>query len=239
MNAPPLLVDLLVAFNLGLLSQLHCIGMCGGVVGALTLALDPAAVASRSRHVFALAYNGGRISSYAMAGAALGTLGAAGIHWLPGPVGRNVLALIAGLALVAAGLSILSGRGPAAWLEQHAGSFWNVVRRPGHRLLPIRTRRHAWLFGMLWGWLPCALVYSTLVFASTAATPGRGAAIMTAFGLGTAPAMFVAGVAGARFRQRADLRGLRRLGGVVLIVAGVAYASMPLWMGAAAHHHAH
>ena len=72
MNAPPLLVDLLVAFNLGLVSQLHCIGMCGGVVGALTLALDPAAVASRSRHVFVLAYNGGRISSYAMAGAALG-----------------------------------------------------------------------------------------------------------------------------------------------------------------------
>ena len=237
MNAPPLLVDLLVAFNLGLVSQLHCIGMCGGVVGALTLALDPAALASRSRYGFALAYNGGRISSYAIAGLALGALGAAGIRWLPGPAGRALLAVIAGLALVAAGFSIVSGRGPAAWLEQHAGGLWNVVRRPGHRLLPIRTRRHAWLFGMLWGWLPCALVYSTLVFASASASSWRGAAIMAAFGLGTAPAMLVAGIAGAQFKQRADLRGLRRLGGVVLIVAGLAYASMPLWMGSAAHHH--
>jgi len=100
MTANPLIVDVLIAFNLGLLSQLHCLGMCGGVIGALAFALDPKAVTGRGLWPFALAYNGGRIASYVIAGAVLGLAGERLLGVLPGPHGYTLLRLFAAVVLL-------------------------------------------------------------------------------------------------------------------------------------------
>ena len=42
---------------------------------------------------------------------------------------------------------------------------------------------------MIWGWLPCGLVYSTLTWALASGTAISGAVIMAGFGLGTLPAL--------------------------------------------------
>ena len=139
MTANPLIVDVLIAFNLGLLSQLHCLGMCGGVIGALAFALDPKAVTGRGLWPFALAYNGGRIASYVIAGAVLGLAGERLLGVLPGPHGYTLLRLFAAVVLALAALALLGIRAPGAWLERLGARAWFWLRRPGQRLMPIRS----------------------------------------------------------------------------------------------------
>ncbi|MEQ8232787.1 MAG: sulfite exporter TauE/SafE family protein, partial [Gammaproteobacteria bacterium] len=169
MNGPPLLVDALIALNLGLVSQVHCVGMCGGVIGALAFAVDPKQVERRGMLPFALAYNAGRITSYVTAGVLIGFAGERVLALWPGAEAHLWLRLAAGLVIVIAGLSLLGIGGPGAWLEHLGQHLWRVISRPGRRLLPLGSPGAAWVFGLLWGWLPCALVYATLLFAATGA----------------------------------------------------------------------
>lgn len=248
MTAVPLGVDLLVALNLGLFSQVHCVGMCGGVVGALAFAVAPRALAARGMLRFALAYNGGRVTSYALAGALLAVLGQQGVVMLPGARGYLALRVLAGVMLVIAGSSLLGGR--AGGLVERAGQqVWALLRRPGQALLPLENLRAAWLFGMLWGWLPCALVYAALLFAAASAgsvadpatAAARGAATMLAFGLGTSPALVTAVFAAARLRDHLARPATRRIAGAVLIAAGLAYPFLGSLLGGHGEHahHAH
>ncbi len=64
-----MLVILIIAFNLGLFSTVHCVGMCGGILTAMMLA-SPEAEHKNKLEIFirSLAYNSGRISSYSIAG---------------------------------------------------------------------------------------------------------------------------------------------------------------------------
>lgn len=236
----PMIVDLLIAFNLGLLSQLHCLGMCGGVIGALAFALDPKAASGHGLWPFALAYNGGRIASYALAGAALGLAGEQFLGTLPGPHGYTLLRCLAAVVLALAALALLGVRTPGAWLERLGARAWSWLRRPGQRLMPIRSLRAAWLFGMIWGWLPCAMVYATLAFAASSAQPGRGALIMLAFGLGTSPALIAAATFAGRAPRLLQRPAVRRTAGVLLLAAAVAYPFAGLLPGSADHaQHAH
>ncbi|MGE0485945.1 MAG: sulfite exporter TauE/SafE family protein [Gammaproteobacteria bacterium] len=243
MNELPLAVDLLVALNLGLFSQVHCVGMCGGVVGALAFAVTPRALASRGMLAFALAYNGGRVASYAVAGALLAVVGQQGLLIVPGEQAHLVLRSIAGAMLVLAGSALLGGE--AARLLERAGQrLWAVLRRPGQALLPLENLRGAWLFGMLWGWLPCAMVYAALLFAAASAgTAGaasaaalRGAVLMAAFGLSTSPALIAALFAATRAREGLARPAVRRTAGAFLVAVGLAY---PFLGALFADHHVH
>ncbi|MEX2480184.1 MAG: sulfite exporter TauE/SafE family protein, partial [Gammaproteobacteria bacterium] len=237
MSANPLLVDLLLAFNLGLLSQLHCIGMCGGVIGALAFALAPRSVERRGMLPFALAYNGGRIASYVLAGAAVGLLGARIAGVLPGESGYLALRIAAALVLASAGLGLLGVRHPGALLERLGARAWRVLRRPGQALVPIRSLPAAWLFGMIWGWLPCAMVYATLAFAASSAAPARAALIMAAFGLGTSPALIAAATLAGRAPPLLQRPAVRRAAGVFMLAAALAYPFMGALSNGAGHDH--
>jgi len=218
-----MLVDLLVAFNLGLASQLHCVGMCGGVVAALAVAVPPAVRARRGRLLaIALGYNGGRVASYSLAGAVAGLLGSgvvagstAGLH--------GALRVLAGLVLVGSGLH-LGGwlRWPAA-LEALGLRTWRHVQPWGRRLLPVDGPLRACAFGMLWGFMPCALVYSTLLFAATRADPLAGAAILAVFGLGTLPALVTSAWLANRAPAWCTRPAVRYGAAALLIAAGLAY----------------
>ncbi len=234
MNDLHLVADLLIAFNLGLVSQVHCVGMCGGIVGALSLAVDGDARQARGMLPFALAYNGGRVASYMLAGALLGAAGGGLVTLFASGTGHTVLRTLAGAILVVAGLSLLGVGAPAAMLEGFGRRLWLRLQRPARSLVPVRSARAAWLFGMLWGWLPCALVYATLLFAAASAQPGHAALVMLAFGLGTSPALLLAGTLAARGKLLRHAR-LRRAAGTLLVLAGLVYP----FAGALFHHHGH
>jgi sulfite exporter TauE/SafE len=67
--------------------------------------------------------------------------------------------------------------------------LWKILSPISKKLIPIDTVKKSLLLGMLWGWLPCGLVYSTLTWSLASGNAVNGALIMTFFGLGTLPAL--------------------------------------------------
>lgn len=178
----------LSALLLGLLGAGHCLGMCGGFAAALAYALPEQS--QRQKSTFLLAYNLGRITSYATLGAAVAA--SQNVLFNSGyPIART----FAGLLLIATALYLANIWQGIRVLEQGGQKIWRYIQPISHRLLPVRTLPKAFLLGILWGWLPCGLVYSVLALAATQASALEGAMTMAAFGMGTLPAVFAGGLA--------------------------------------------
>jgi sulfite exporter TauE/SafE len=204
----------LALFLVGLLGGTHCVGMCGGIVGALSLG-------GPGGWRLHLAYNAGRITSYAVAGAAAGALGAASLG-LEGQVPvRLALYLLANLMLVALGLYLLGVTRTLAFTERAGQHLWRRIQPLSRRFLPARGVAQALPLGLLWGWLPCGLVYSALASALTAGSVGRGALLMLAFGLGTLPNLLLAGVLLTRLTTVVRRPMVRTLSGLLVLGFGL------------------
>jgi len=201
-------------FLVGLLGGTHCVGMCGGIVGALSMG-------SRGRWSMHLAYNLGRIASYAVAGAVAGALGAASLH-LDGqmPV-RLALYLLANVMLICLGLYLVGVTRALALTERIGQHLWRHLQPFTRRFLPARSVAQALPLGLLWGWLPCGLVYSALATALTAGSVGRGAAIMLAFGLGTLPNLLLAGLLFSRLQEFTRRPVVRLFSGLLVLGFGL------------------
>lgn len=218
-------VDLISAFVVGLLGGVHCAGMCGGIVGALSFGLP----AGGARWPVLLAYNAGRISSYTLAGAVMGGLGFYFSGLLPVQAAQNVLLTLAGLFLILMGLYLAGWWGALGRLERVGGLLWRRIEPLGRGLLPVRSAGHAYLLGLLWGWLPCGLVYSALVWTVSAGGVVQGASLMLAFGLGTLPNLLLMGVAAAQLRRWVRHPAVRAAAGLLVIGFGV-WLLLDAWM---------
>lgn len=201
-------------FLVGLLGGTHCVGMCGGIVGALSMG-------GGGRWSLHLAYNGGRILSYALAGALAGALGAASLGLAGQTTARLVLYVFANLMLIALGLYLLGITGALAVTEKAGQRLWRRIQPLTRRFLPARTVAQAFPLGLLWGWLPCGLVYSALANALSAGSAWHGAGLMLAFGLGTLPNLLLAGIVLARFNQFVKKAWVRRISGILVLGFGV------------------
>lgn len=197
----------------GLVSGLHCAGMCGGISAGFSL-LQKERLWRRQ-----LAFNFGRIASYAAAGAAAGALGSAGAYAAAVLPAQTVLYLMSSVFVALAGLYLV-GALPLSGLERVGLPVWRRVQPLAARLLPARTLPQAFAAGMAWGWLPCGLVYGALLASAFAGGAAQGAIAMAAFGAGTLPWLLAAGAAAARLRQWSGLQRLRRAGGMLLVGLG-------------------
>ncbi|HRD92070.1 MAG TPA: sulfite exporter TauE/SafE family protein [Accumulibacter sp.] len=198
----------------GLLGGTHCVVMCGGIVGALSMG----GPARASLH---LAYNAGRIASYAAAGALVGALGEASLA-LSGQLPlRSVLYLLANLMLVALGLYLMGMTRALAFTERFGQKLWRHLQPLTRHFLPARTVRQAFPLGLLWGWLPCGLVYSALATALTSGSAWHGAGLMLAFGAGTLPNLLLAGLLATRLQAYAHRPALRVASGLLILAFGV------------------
>ena len=200
-------------FLVGLLGGTHCVGMCGGIVGALSMA--------GGRWSLHLAYNTGRILSYGLAGALAGALGAASLGLAGQTTARLVLYVFANLMLVALGLYLLGVTGALALTEKAGQKLWRRIQPLTRRFLPARTVAQALPLGLLWGWLPCGLVYGALASALSAGSAWHGAGLMLAFGLGTLPNLLLAGVVLGRFNHFVRNVWVRRISGILVLGFGV------------------
>ncbi|MCC2112932.1 MAG: sulfite exporter TauE/SafE family protein, partial [Hyphomicrobiales bacterium] len=211
-------------------------GMCGGIVGALNA--ESAVRSPSSRLAIQLAYNAGRIASYAVAGAIAGLIGA---HAANLPIG-NVLpvgALIAGLFMIALGLYLAGWWHAIAALERIGGYLWRVIQPLGRRFLPVRNPLHAFGLGLVWGWLPCGLVYSALALAVVAGSAQSGASVMLAFGLGTLPMLLVLGKAAEVVLKIVRAPVMRQIAGGLVVLFGVYTIYSAMIGGGHEHHHHH
>ena len=204
----------LALFLVGLLGGTHCVGMCGGIVGALSLGAP-------ARWSMLFAYNAGRILSYSTAGAIAGALGAASLG-LEGQVpARLILYFFANLMLVALGFYLLGATRALALTERAGQKLWRLLQPLTKRFLPARTMQQAFPLGLLWGWLPCGLVYSALASSLSAGSAGRGALMMLAFGLGTLPNLLLAGIVLARLNEFVRRPAVRLCSGLLVLGFGL------------------
>ena len=212
---PELVAPLLSALILGLLGGGHCLGMCGGLMGALTLAIPPEQRARRLRLL--LAYNLGRILRYAAAGLLIGLAGWA----VASSPAAMLLRVLAGLLLIAMGLYLAGWWSGLTRIEAVGRHLWRHLQPVASRLMPVSSLPRALLLGAVWGWLPCGLVYSTLLWASSQGSPGESALLMLAFGLGTWPVLLATGMAAERLTALLRRRGVRIAGGLLVILFGI------------------
>jgi sulfite exporter TauE/SafE len=204
--------------------------MCGGIVGALTLGIPGKAQGgpdSRLRHL--LAYNGGRIASYTLAGALVGGVG--GMASRLGAVHRVQLSLqlLAAAFMIALGLYVAGWwRGLAAVERAGGWLIWRRLQPLGRRLLPVRSAAAAFPVGLVWGWLPCGLVYSVLIWAVASGSAAQGAMLMLSFGLGTLPTLLAMGAFAAALASLVRRPVVRRVAGLAVVGVGLMQAARAL-----------
>jgi sulfite exporter TauE/SafE len=208
------------AFVVGLLGSGHCVVMCGGVAAALEMAV---AQGNRSRTTTRVAYQVGRLLGYAIAGAMAGGFGAIVLNLLSTEVALSSARALQAVMLILLG-SYLSGlwRTPLASVERWGGGAWRLMAPLRARLLPVHGVDGAVRMGLLWGFLPCGLVYSALALSLGSGGAVAGALMMLAFGAGTLPAVVLLGALANRMTASAANPLLRRFAGVVMILSGIA-----------------
>ncbi len=201
-------------FLLGFFGGTHCVGMCGGLSSAFALQLPP----HLNRLGLIVLLNLGRISSYVLIGLIVGLVGQIGIslddtRWLQNGlyIAANMLLLLLGLYL--AGLSTA-----ATQIERIGRPIWKRLNPILNRLLPIKSVPACFGVGMLWGWLPCGLVYSASLYALGSGNAVQGGLYMLAFALGTLPNLLAMGIFAAQLKTLLQRKAIRLCAG--LLVAG-------------------
>jgi sulfite exporter TauE/SafE len=210
-------LSLISAFLVGLLGGTHCVGMCGGIVGALSLQLPGQATPWR----FLLGYNGGRVVSYTAGGILAGAVGSGGLL-LNGvlPV-QQVLYGLASLLLVALGLYLAGLWQAVVYIERAGGWLWKQLQPYTKHFLPVQTVPQSFALGLLWGWLPCGLVYSVLVLALASGSALQGGTLMLAFGLGTLPNLLAMGLFARQIKAFMQKPAVRITAGLMVAGFGV------------------
>jgi sulfite exporter TauE/SafE len=233
-------LSIAAAFMIGLLGSTHCIGMCGGIVGALTMGLPETTRRSPLKLLpYLLTYNSGRLISYSLAGLLVGVLSSSLGEIFQ--LGRFPLGgIVGGLFMIALGIYIGGWLQTMAWLEKTGGVFWRKIEPLGRRFMPVTSPSQALALGLIWGWLPCGLVYSTLAWAATAGNALDSASLMLAFGAGTLPMLLLMGGLADRLQHFTRNRWTRYIAGVLLILFGAMILSKALGGGhmGGAHQHA-
>lgn len=210
-----LLAPLLAAFTIGLMGAAHCLGMCGGIMAALSFSVP--AEARSKRIAIVLSYNVGRLASYTLIGLLAGLVGVQ----LAGGHGLSVLRVIAALLLIAMGLYLADWWRGLTYLEKMGGHLWRLLQPVSKRLMPVKSAGAALLLGGVWGWLPCGLVYTALAYALAQADGVQAALVMLAFGLGTLPAVFLGGVMAEQSKAVLQRKGFRVCMALLIIAFGV------------------
>jgi hypothetical protein len=221
-------ITFLGAFLVGFLGSTHCLGMCGGIVSALTFGLGEDIRRSPWRlFPYLLSYNAGRIASYMLAGAAAGALSAAVFGLAPPDSVKIIVKWMSGGFMIALGLYLAGWWPGLQWLEKWGGVLWKRIEPLGRRLLPVSHPLKALALGLVWGWLPCGMVYAALIWALSSGSAVQGAMLMLAFGLGTLPMLLAVGAAAEGLRNFVRNVWVRRAAGIVVLGLGVAMVLGP------------
>lgn len=227
------MTDLLIistALAAGFFGSPHCLGMCGGIVSALSFAL--AKQTAQQRFLLQSLYHVGRLISYSLLGLVVGVLG----EGLLAPYVNAKWPYVAtSLMMIAFGLYLTGWWRGLDKLETLGGKLWQKMSPLRQRFMPINSAPRALIAGMLWGFLPCGLVYSALALALTSANPLTASAVMLAFGLGTLPMMLFAGSTAGALKQKLQQQGWRTANGLLIVAFG-AWTLLQAFAHSANHH---
>lgn len=227
---------LFAAVSMGFLGSPHCLGMCGGIVAAFGLSMQTRS--PRQQQWLTLVYHGGRLTSYMLLGLVAGSFGAT----MLAPLTNNgtIARVLLGVALIFCAMLML-GMPMLKPIEKLGLGLWQRLSPLRQKLFPLDSTPKAFLAGLLWGFLPCGLVYGAIALAIGAGSHGyhditTGILVMFAFGIGTLPLLLSAQSTVNFLQNRIQKFSLRKLGGVLMLLSGIAVAAHPLMHS---HHHDH
>ena len=230
-------ITLSAAFITGVAGSAHCFAMCGGLAGALGMRARTTATSAGAAFGNALSYHLGRLSGYTLAGAICGLIGATLQAVLDLARVGATLRIASGVLLVLIALKMLSPCNPLQWLETFGARFWRRLQPFALGAGRLTGRAHAIALGFLWGWLPCGLVYSMLLFAALSGHALSGAAVLLVFGLGTLPSMLTSSVLASQVQRLLKSRWPRFASGALLLLFGVWMIWVSLPAAEHVHHH--
>lgn len=216
---------LIAAFFMGFLGSPHCLGMCGGLVAAFSLSMKDVSPAKRRRLI--ATYHFGRLISYSILGLIAGVIGVTVLQ--PLMVGNSMPRILLGLVLVFVGVTML-GAPFMSKLERFGMRFWQYLAPIRTKVFPLNTYPRSLAAGLLWGYLPCGLVYGALLIAIVARDPLSGAALMFVFGLGTVPMLVATHETVGWLRDKIGRLRLRQLNGSIMVLSGLAVVFVPIAM---------
>lgn len=225
---------LVAALLMGFFGSPHCLGMCGGLVTAFGLSMKE--VSPAKRRALVVTYHVGRLSSYALLGLIAGLIGTTVLA--PFMTSNNIPRILLGLVLAFVGVTML-GAPFLNKLERFGMRFWQYLSPLRQKVFPLNTFPRALTAGLLWGFLPCGLVYGALLIAVVAHNPLSGAALMFVFGLGTVPMLVATHETVGWLRDKIGRFRLRQLNGAMLVLSGLAVVFMPIVMSNMHGGHSH
>lgn len=223
--------QLTAAFITGLLGSAHCVGMCGGISGLF--AVNAAVSSLKTQVPKAIAYNIGRVLTYAILGAAVALIGRTMVDSIPKLAAPVRFA--SGALIILIGLQVAFNWRILAPIENAGAKIWKKIAPAAKGLVPVETTPQALGLGLIWGMLPCGLVYSVFLIAATTTEPASGALVMVAFGLGTMPAMIATGLSASKLAQ--FMSGKRLGAGLLIVLIGIATIAMPVMKFAGTQDH--
>ena len=168
------------AFVAGLVTSLHCAGMCG----PLACSLMPVRSERADAETVSTVYHLTRLTSYAVLGALAGGLGSLPLMWISHSVFRW-LPWVTVIFFVALALR---------W-DRHIPKFLFLGRLTFRLQSWLRSRSRtqaAAVLGVATPLLPCGPLYFLIALAMLSGSALRGVEFMLAFGLGTVPLLWLA-----------------------------------------------
>ena len=216
---------LVAALLMGFFGSPHCLGMCGGLVAAFSLSMKE--VSPAKRRALIATYHLGRLTSYAVLGLMAGLIGTTVLK--PLMTGNSTPRILLGLVLVFVGITML-GAPFLTKLERVGMRFWQFLSPIRQKVFPLNTYPRALAAGLLWGYLPCGLVYGALLIAVVAHDPLSGAALMFVFGLGTIPMLVATHETVSWLRDKIGRLRLRQINGAIMVLSGLAVVVVPMIM---------
>ena len=218
----------LAAFSMGLFGSPHCLGMCGGIVTAFGLSMQH--VSDSKKNGLILTYHLGRLISYSLLGLIASLVGVAIFQSI---MSNSAPRIVLGAVLVLIGLAML-GLPLFNQLEKFGMRFWQSLAPLRKKVFPIDSFGKALFAGLLWGFLPCGLVYGALMMAIAGNNIATGAALMFVFGLGTMPMLIATQKTVGMLQSSIKNFRLRQINGVIMMLSGLAVIFIPMMM-----HHNH
>ena len=211
-------INLLTIISIAFLGSFgHCIGMCGGIVLAYsTIKIEPAS-SKVSKTVAHLLYNFGRVLTYTVLGTLFGAIGGVATF---SNTANGTLLIIAGIAMVLAGLSLM-GKIKFLTVIEHSISSSNFYKKSFQKILHSKSNVSFFILGMLNGLLPCGFVYFFAITAASTASPLYGALVMFIFGVSTIPAMFSLGFLSSLASATSFRNMMMSLSSVAVILYGL------------------
>lgn len=194
----------------------HCVGMCGGVVIAYS-STKIGTTWSKQKQMFShLLYSFGRITTYMIFGAIVGTLGSIITFSY---FTNGLLLLISGFVMVLVGFSLMGKLKFLTSLE-HSISQQTWYKKSFKKLISSNTLLSFYILGMLNGLLPCGFVYFFAITAASTASTYWGIIVMLVFGLSTLPALFSLGFFVGLFKQTAYRVLIMQIAAIFVVLFG-------------------